>query len=367
MYFKGGFKIEKYYAAAFHKILQLSLNQYYENILEHYGSWEEAWNLMSNPRAMGISNLLADKFIYEKKNIQPLCLAEEFERKEIKLITRDNHTFPKQLLQITNIPCILYYCGDISLLSSKALAVVGSRRATQYGIKQAKDMSMQLAGCGLTIISGMARGIDAAAHEGALEARGKTVAVMGSGLDVPYPRENIALFRRIKDEGLVISEFPAGTEPLKFNFPIRNRIISGISLGVFIIEARAKSGTLITCDHALEQGKEVFALPGPVTSPNSIGTLRLIQNGAKLVICAEDILDELGYEFQQERLFVQQKETAKLNKEEKMLMEYFCWEPVHIDKLLVNNDKHKTIHEILINLEIKGLIKQLPGKYYVRV
>lgn len=346
--------------------MQLNLNSYCLDILNHFGSWEEAWKNLDDPRKLGLSAALADKLVYERKNIQPLKLAEELENKEIKLITRFDDAFSKQLLQIPNIPCILYYCGDISLLNSTSLSVVGSRRATLYGMKQAKDISSKLAEYGIVIVSGMARGIDTAAHEGALES-GKTIAVMGSGLDIPYPRENMTLLAKIKKDGLVLSEFPSGTGPYRQNFPIRNRIISGLSLGVFIVEAQAQSGTLITCDYALEQGKDVFALPGPVTSPNSIGTLRLIQHGAKLVIDAEDILDELGYEVRQEKLFAQKKETVKLNYAEKKIMEYFCWEPVHIDKLLVNNDKHKTIHEILLGLEIKGLIKQLPGKYYVRI
>lgn len=346
--------------------MQLSLNSCSVDILNYFGSWEEAWKNLDDPQKFGLSAVLSDKLVYERKNLQPEKLAEELERKGIKVITRFDDAFSKELLQIPNIPCILYYCGDLSLFNSKSIAVVGSRKATLYGMKQAKEISSRLADYGITIVSGMARGIDAAAHEGALET-GKTVAVLGSGLDVLYPRENMTLYSKIKNKGLVISEFPAGTGPYKQNFPIRNRIISGLSLGVFIVEAQAQSGTLITCDHALEQGKDVFALPGPVTSPNSIGTLRLIQNGAKLVIDAEDILDELGFEVRKEKLFMQRSETVKLNHEEKKMMECFCWEPVHIDKLLANNDKHKAIHEILLSLEIKGLIKQLPGKYYVRI
>jgi DNA processing protein len=335
--------------------------------LRHFGSWQEAWNSLKDPQSLGVPKKISDKFILERKKTDPFQIAEELEKKGINLITREDPSFSKLLLQISSIPCILYYCGNISILNSLSIAVIGSRKATQYGLRQAKEMAFQLAGYGLAIISGMARGIDAAAHEGALENEGNTIAVIGSALDMPYPRENLALFQRIKTEGLVISEYPLGTGPFKQNFPVRNRIISGISQGVFIIEAQAKSGTLITCDYALEQGKDVFALPGPVTSPNSIGTLRLIQNGAKLVIYPEDVLDELGYEYEQERISERKKNVSRLNQAEKDVLGCFFWEPVHIDKLLVNNDRQQVLYEILIKLEIKGLIKQLPGKYYVRV
>jgi DNA processing protein len=167
---------------------------------------------------------------------------------------------------------------------------------------------------------------------------------------------------------LVISEYPPGTRPLSYNFPIRNRIISGLSEGVFIIEAQAESGSLITCDYALEQGKDVFALPGPVTSPNSIGPLRLIQQGAKIVIYPQDILEELGYEYT-ESVYNKQKDKLKdIEEKEKEIYDNVAWEPVNIDKLIIrSNQKQEEVVGILLELELKGLIKQLPGKYYVRV
>ena len=308
-----------------------------------------------------------EKFIYERKSVEPNELPEKMTQQGIKITSRSDPEFPRLLLQISNIPCILYYIGDVLLLRENMLAVVGARKATFYGLQQARLMAKELAAQGLVIVSGLARGIDAAAHEGALEAGRPTAAVLGCGVDIPYPRENKSLYRRVAENGLLVSEFFPGTPPARVNFPVRNRIISGISLGVFVVEARARSGSLITSDCALEQGREVFALPGPVTSPNSIGPLRLIQCGAKLVISPEDILEELGYSFNY-NLFEQRQEKAQdLAEEEKRLLERLGWEPVHLDGMLRECICGQEIYRLLVNLEIKGLIRQLPGKYYVRV
>lgn len=313
---------------------------------------------------MEMPQYLWDRFQTAKNKIEPERVIWELQSKGIKWLTREEGIFSSRLLQISNVPCILYYCGDISLLNKNSLGIVGSRKATPYGLKQAKYIAGELAAHGLAIVSGLARGVDGAAHEGALEAGGDTVAVLGSGLDIPYPRENLRLFRQIAEKGLLLSEFPPGTSPKAHHFPVRNRIISGIAMGVLVIEAEARSGSLITCDFALEQGKEIFALPGPVTSPNSIGPLRLIQNGAKTVIYPRDILEELGCEIK-ESLFSQQKEIIKnINDDEKNMLASLSWEPVHVDELL---KKHGESYEHLLLLELKGLIKQLPGNYYIRV
>ena len=356
------------YILAFHKIFKINLNNYFMQLYERYGSFQEAWfNLDFFPQ-IGIPKKYRGQFLQMKKTIVPQELEEEYYRSGINVLTRLDENYPDSLLQISDVPCILYYCGDISLLQQNALAVVGSRRATTYGLKQARLMAGELSQNGLVIVSGMARGIDAAAHRGALEKNGGTIAVLGSGLDRPYPRENIKLFQEISEKGLVISEYPLDTEPVGYNFPIRNRIISGLSQGVFVVEARARSGSLITCDLALEQGKEVFALPGPVTSPNSIGPLRLIQYGAKLVIYPQDILEELGYEYQA-TIFHKQKEIIKeIGEKDKAVYNLISWEPVNIEFILEKNiQNQEEVLRVLLELELKGLIKQLPGKYYVRV
>lgn len=356
------------YILALRRIFGINLNHYFEKIKQYYGSFQAAWDAADFSHEMGLSDKLSENYRQLKKTIIPDRLETEYLAKGIKYITRLDKDFPLFLLQISNVPCILYYCGEISLLQKNCLAVVGSRQASTYGIQQAKLFSAELSKNGLTVVSGLARGIDAAAHEGAMEGAGSTIAVLGAGLDEPYPRENIRLYRRICVEGLAISEYPPGTKPLNYHFPIRNRIISGLSLGVFVVEAKARSGSLITCDLALEQGKEVFALPGVVTSPNSIGSLRLIQQGAKLVIYPQDILEELGYDYQTDVYNKQKAKISEINKTEKMIFDLLCWEPINIDLLLDKFPQQpELVLRILLELELKGLIRQLPGKYYVRV
>lgn len=355
------------YLAAVHSLFNLSLNKYFLPLKQHFGSFEEVWRAEKLPPGLGIPTGLWESFLTGRKAMEPKRLEEHMHNKNIKVVTRQDKEFSSNLLQIMNIPCILYYCGDLANLQEKSIAVVGSRMATVYGLKMADRMAGDLAEAGLVIVSGMARGIDSAAHTGALTRNGKTIAVLGSGLDRPYPRENLKLFAEICERGLVISEFPLHTPPLAGNFPIRNRIISGLSQGVFVIEAQVRSGSFITVDCALEQGREVFALPGPADSAYSIGPLRLIQSGAKLVITAGDVLEELGFEYRQ-GLFNRQKEQVQaLSPAEKKVLRYLSWEPAHIERLLEICPDLQDIYEALLVLELKGLIKQLPGKYYVRI
>lgn len=359
--------MESAYLAAVHTLFNLSLNKYYLPLLAHFGSFAEVWHANKFPPALGIPETLGESFREGRRNLEPERLFDHMQKKNIRVVTRRDKEFSPNLLQIMNIPCILYYCGELLHLQEKSIAVIGSRMATQYGLKMASRMAGELAEAGLTIVSGMARGIDGAAHEGALARHGKTVAVLGSGLDRPYPRENQRLFAEICERGLAVSEFPLHTPPLPSNFPVRNRIISGLSLGVFVIEAQVQSGSFITVDYALEQGREVFALPGPVDSPNSMGPLRLVQTGAKLVITADDVLEELGFEYRQ-GLFKRQKEQVQLlTVMEKRVLQHLSWEPAHIERLLEICPDIQDIYEALLVLEMKGLIKQLPGKYYVRI
>lgn len=365
-YFQGVILIR--YLLAIHRILGLNLNKYYLPFLEYFGSFEEAWRYRGKHPPFDFPQALWDRFLACRPEIDPESLLAGYREKGIAIVTRTDPEYSRELLQISNPPCMLYYYGDISLLQKKAIAVVGSRRASGYGLKNGKAIAAELGKWGLVIVSGMARGIDSAAHEGALESEGKTIAVLGSGVDVVYPRENQTLYNLIKRKGLIVSEYPPGTRPLKGNFPIRNRIISGLSQGVFVVEAQAKSGSLITADFALEQGKDIFALPGPVNNANSMGTLRLIQNGAKLVIHAGDILEELGYQYKEDLLLKKREIASVTSQEEKLLLKSICWEPVHVDELLgksgIPRDK---ILESLLNLEMLGLIKELPGMFYVRI
>ena len=218
---------------------------------------------------------------------------EHMAKRQARVISFLDDDYPSLLRETPGAPCVLYTRGKIPQDRPLSIAVVGSRKASYYGLTHAHKFAAQLSGLGFTIISGMARGIDSQAHKGALDSGGLTIAVLGCGLSHVYPPENTDLFNRISESGAVISEFPMQTPPLAHNFPRRNRVISGLSLGVIVVEAAQRSGALITANFALEQGREVFAVPGPIDSLTAQGTHYLIKQGAKLVTCLEDILEEL--------------------------------------------------------------------------
>ncbi len=290
-------------------------------------------------------------------------------KNNIGLITINNSAYPESLKRIHAAPLVLYLNGRLEEADKYAVAIVGSRNATAYGIHIAEKMAFALASKGLTVISGMARGIDAASHRGALSAGGRTIAVLGSGVDVPYPSSNRGLMRAIIPKGAVISEFPLGTPPLRENFPVRNRIISALSLGVIVIEASLDSGSMITVGYALEQGKDVFAVPGNITSGTSKGTNSLIKKGAKLVESAEEVIDELSPQIRgiikEERLSAEQDESL-LSGDEKSIFSYLGAEPKHIDVIVRETEitTGKAL-SLLLNLELKGVIRQTEGKHFV--
>jgi len=246
------------------------------------------------------------------------------------------------------------------------VAIVGSRRATAYGEEMARELGRELGRRGLTIVSGLARGIDAAAHRGAIEVGGRTLAVLGSGLDQIYPPEHCGLANEVANAGALLSEFPLGTAPLRVNFPRRNRIISGLSLGVVVVEAGVESGALITAHHALEQGREVFAVPGRVHARYSEGCNRLIKAGAKLVETWEDVLVELVPNLKQRRRRRPAvPPPADLTADERRMYDLLARGPEHIDVLIVGSGwGGGRVASVLVGLEMKGAIRQLPGKIF---
>lgn len=291
--------------------------------------------------------------------------------KDVRRLIRSDSGFPSLLAAIPSAPLVLYCRGSLECLKDPSVAIVGTRHPTPYGDRAARMLAEGLAGLGITTVSGLARGIDTAVHEASLKGGAKTIAVMGTGMDQIYPPENEKLAERISVNGVVVTEFRDGTPPLAACFPQRNRIISGLSLGTVVIEARERSGALITARFAAEQGKEVFAVPGPITSKASAGPNRLIQQGAKLVEDVEDILEEISAFHSKikpppanpksEDLF------SLLTSEEQELLNLLSDQPVGIDGILVKFGKGPgRIHESLLNLELKGAIKSLPGKRYVR-
>lgn len=296
---------------------------------------------------------------------------QDLTENKVKTLSVTAKDYPTNLRYIYDPPLVLYVKGEIIPEDNVAIAIVGSRRATYYGLQNATKLAYELAVKGITIISGLARGVDSAAHRGALEAKGRTIAVLGSGLNIIYPRENERLAQDIAQNGAVISEFALDTPPYRGNFPRRNRIISGLSLGVVVIEAARKSGALITVNCALEQGREVFALPGKIDSFTSRGTHDLIKHGAKLVESSEDIIEEL-----EALKFCQAKETKAENKikveldlpeEERQIYACLSSEPMHIDEIMCKvNLSYGKLLTSLLKLQHKKLVKELAGKVYVR-
>jgi DNA processing protein len=291
------------------------------------------------------------------------------------IIPITDERYPELLKNIPDPPLALYCRGKLQK-EEACVAVVGSRRATCYGLDMAKRLSGDLAKQGVTIVSGMARGIDSKAHLGALESGGRTIAVLGCGVDVIYPFENRDLMNRICESGAVISEYVPGTQPIPANFPARNRIISGLSQGVAIIEAGEKSGSLITADFALDQGREVFAVPGNINSRNSCGTNKLIREGARLVTDAADILEELGIcrpgDGKRAVLWNRLQGTGTkqfpeplFGKEERTISQRLLEGPAHIDGIARDcGISVQLVSSVLVMLELSGFVEQLPGKYY---
>ena len=306
----------------------------------------------------------------------------------VEVLLQSDPRFPARLRQIPYPPPLLFLKGTLLPQDDLALALVGTRAASYYGLKTCRRLAGALAVRGVTVVSGLARGIDTAAHQGALENSGRTLAVLGCGLDVVYPPENQKLFEQIPEQGALISEFPLSTPPEAKNFPIRNRIISGLSLGVVVVEAGLKSGTSITVRYALDQGREVFAVPGPIDSPTSLGPHRLIQDGAKLVQDPEDIFSELpGLKKGQRALFapgrVREAPAAggggptpataaapptltPAPTPEDPLLALLGSDPLSLEEIVrTTRLATSTVLSRLTILELEGLIRELPGKRYV--
>lgn len=296
----------------------------------------------------------------------PISKLDRLYSDNIAICSIEDDEYPDMLRAIYDPPYVIYYHGDLGILQEFCLAVVGSRRATAYGRVQAHRFGRDLADQGIVVVSGMARGIDTEAHLGALDAQGKTAAVLGCGIDIIYPPENTKLFYQIVEHGVIISEFPPSTRPDPGNFPARNRSISGLSHGVLVVEAQQRSGALITADFALEQGRDVFAVPGPINSPNSAGTNQLIKQGACLVCNVADILTEYGFH-DEENILSQGELKFGLNPEETMILEAIAHETVHFDKLLKRVDLNiGKLSATLLKLELEGIIRSMPGNYYVK-
>lgn len=343
-------------------------------LLKHFGSLEEVFKAGESDIAevKKLGPAIAAKVPQAIKKVK---LKKEFDlikKHGVKIITFLDKDYPENLKNIYDPPVVLYVKGGITPSDKLAIAIVGSRLASFYGLHTAEKLGFELASHGITVVSGLARGIDSSAHKGALKAKGRTIAVLGSGLANIYPEEHKDLAEKIFDSGAVISEFPMTMRPDKGNFPRRNRIISGLSLGVVCVEAAEKSGALITCDYALEQGREVFAVPGKVDSITSRGTNKLIKQGARLAQGAEDIFEELNLSSCVGCILsadaAGEVKSNALDKYESLVYTLLSSDPKHIDNISEESGMGlNRVAGILLNLEIKSFAKQLPGKNFVKI
>ena len=319
----------------------------------------------------GIGNEVAEQIANWESTVD---LAAELQRIRdfgAEIITAESPMYPRQLREIHAPPIVLYVWGELSGRDQHGIGVIGSRRTTHYGAESAKKLSYQLAYAGLTIISGLARGIDTAAHQGALAAKGRTIAVIGSGLAKLYPPENAALADKIRSgNGAIVSEFSMEIEPDRQTFPMRNRIISGWSHGILVVEAGVNSGALITASQAIEQGRSVYAVPGHINAPTAIGSNRLIQQGAKLVMDASDILDDLEILLPEKAKLPEAavRPLPELSEDERRVYDAIRATETPIDQISATSElSAATVSSILLRLELKRLVKQLPGKYFVKL
>jgi DNA processing protein len=337
-----------------------------QRLLTHFGDLETAWRANAfDLTAAGLDKRALENLLETRKTIDLDAELEKIARAHVRVLTLDDSAYPRLLKQIDNAPFVLYVKGEILPDDDWAVAVVGTRRATAYGREATRHIVADLAASHVTIVSGLARGIDAEAHRAALAAQGRTIAVLGCGVDMVYPPEHKKLSEQIIENGALLSEYPLGTQPEAGNFPPRNRIISGLALGTLIVEGDAVTGARITIEYALEQGRETFAVPGNIFNRASQGTNGMLQRGeAKLVTRALDILEELNLTMVEQHQEV--RAALPANETESALLKHLSSDPVHIDDLTRETQlPTATVSSTLALMELKGLVRQVGGMNYV--
>lgn len=343
------------------------------NLLQVFGSPERVLTAKrSELRAVeGIGSEVADQVSNWESMVDLSAELARIREFGATVITQDSPFYSKSLREIHAPPIVLYVWGELEARDQHAIGIIGARRTTHYGTESAKKLAYQIAYAGLTVISGLARGIDTAAHQGALAAKGRTIAVIGSGLSKLYPPENAGLAEKIRNgNGAIVSEFSMDIEPDRQTFPMRNRIISGWSHGILVVEAGLNSGALITASQALEQGRSVYAVPGHINAPSAMGSNRLIQQGAKLVMSASDVLDDLQVLLPETKPAPEAaaRPLPALSSEERRVYDAINSAETPIDQIATNCDLPSgTVSSTLLRLELKRLVKQLPGKYFVKL
>jgi len=334
-------------------------------LLDTYGSIERAWHAPAEQLSrVGLDNRSVKNLLKARSEVDLEQALSRLEALGVRILTWESPDYPRLLLETHAPPPVLYVKGELREQDAWAVAIVGTRRASTYGREVTRRLAGALARSGITVVSGMARGIDGVAHRAALEAGGRTIAVFGCGIDHVYPPEHRKLAQQIAAHGALVSDYPLGTPPEGRNFPPRNRIISGLSLGVLVTNAGKTSGALITADFAAEQGRDVFAVPGSILTQGSVGPNRLIQDGAKLVFQAEDILEELNL-----TMVAEQREARQVLPEdetEAALIKHLSAEPTHVDDLQQETELPiSQVTSTLAMMELKGMVRQVGGMKYV--
>jgi DNA processing protein len=334
-------------------------------LLDHFGDLETAWHATANDlQQSGLDKRSLANLLKLRDGLDLDAEIREMERLGVQAVTWDDPDYPRNLRQVYNPPPLLYVRGSLEKRDEWAVAIVGTRQASAYGKEAARSLSAGLARVGVTVVSGLARGIDAEAHRACLDAGGRTMAVLGCGVDVIYPQQHVRLAAEIVEHGALLSEYPLGTQPQAVNFPPRNRIISGMSLGTIVVEADSSSGALITAGFAAEQGREVFAVPGSIFAKSSRGTNRLIQRGAKLVTTVTDVLEELNLTMVSQQ--AQAQAVLPENETEAVLLQHISAEPLHVDDLRrAVSLPIAQVSSTLALMELKGMVRQVGGMHYV--
>ena len=339
----------------------------FQQILSFFGDLSLAWDAPAEAfREAGLPERALSNLLRLRDETDLDALSDSIQQKDVQVLTLLDDNYPKLLRQIDQAPPVLYVRGTLLPADDFAIAMVGTRRISDYGQQITRDTSLYLAGHGLTIVSGLARGVDALAHQSALQAGGRTIAVLGSGVDVIYPPEHRTLADAIIENGAIISDYPLGTQPEGVNFPPRNRIISGLSLATVVVEAGERSGALITADFAVEQGRDVFAVPGNILSPSSKGTNRLIQKGAFALVSPQDVLDLL--ELSQVEDYQEARQALPADTTEAKILQSMDYEPVHVDEIC--NEVGLAVEKVtaaLTMMELKGLVQHVGGMRYAAI
>ena len=339
----------------------------FRRLEERFGSLDDAWHARQDElRAAGLDDRTTRSIISHRDSIDPDTEMDDLASSGAHAVNWHHPEYPPRLKEISDPPPLLYLRGAILPADERSVAVVGTRRATAYGREAAATLAGDLARIGVTIVSGLARGIDAIAHRAALEAGGRTIAVFGSGIDVVYPAEHTRLAQEIQESGALSSEHALGTRPTARHFPLRNRLISGMSLGTLVVEAPKESGAMWTVRHALEQDREVFCVPGSIFSPVSRGTNLLIQDGAKLVMDYNDVLEELNLTAVSHQIEMREILHPDDDKEA-VVLSHVSHEPIHIDDIRRRASLPiNVVSSTLAMMELKGMVKQVGGMNYIR-